>query len=120
MHAREMAYVHHEIDQCSTESGVGARRWQDGMCTFGDRCNYAHGEGELRALAPEGYDILEKREQRRARQEVWARPRLPACCPLRCTVCIVRPRPCPCRGACGWHAPIVTPKLALRMCSPVP
>ena len=40
------------------------------MCTFGDRCNYAHGEGELRALPPEGYEILEKREQRRMRQEV--------------------------------------------------
>ena len=49
-----------------------ARRWQDGRCTFGDRCNYAHGEAEMRALPPEGYEILEKREQRRLRQEVRA------------------------------------------------
>lgn len=27
-------------------------RWQAGDCRFGDRCNFAHGEDELRALPP--------------------------------------------------------------------
>lgn len=45
-------------------------RWQDGRCTFGDRCNYAHGEAELRPLPPEGYEILERLEQRRGRKDV--------------------------------------------------
>ncbi|CAG9465457.1 unnamed protein product [Pedinophyceae sp. YPF-701] len=26
------------------------RRWQDGHCAFGERCNFAHGEHELRSL----------------------------------------------------------------------
>lgn len=29
-------------------------RWQAGHCRFGDRCNFAHGEEELRALPPKG------------------------------------------------------------------
>jgi hypothetical protein len=28
-------------------------RWLDGDCRFGDRCNFAHGDAELRAM-PEG------------------------------------------------------------------
>lgn len=27
-------------------------RWQNGECRFGDRCNFAHGETELRSLPP--------------------------------------------------------------------
>ena len=27
-------------------------RWQGGNCRFGDRCNFAHGQGELRRLPP--------------------------------------------------------------------
>ena len=45
-------------------------RWQEGRCTFGERCNYAHGEAELRPLPPEGYEILERMEHRRMRQDV--------------------------------------------------
>ena len=45
-------------------------RWQEGKCTFGDRCNYAHGEADLRPLPPEGYEILERLENRRTRQDV--------------------------------------------------
>uniref|UniRef100_A0A7R9YWX3 Uncharacterized protein n=1 Tax=Chlamydomonas euryale TaxID=1486919 RepID=A0A7R9YWX3_9CHLO len=29
-------------------------RWLDGDCRFGDRCNFAHGEHELRQLPPRG------------------------------------------------------------------
>eukprot|EP00955_Chlamydomonas_euryale_P067573 359869-Chlamydomonas_euryale.AAC.39 len=29
-------------------------RWLSGECRFGDRCNFAHGEHELRALPPRG------------------------------------------------------------------
>ena len=45
-------------------------RWQEGRCTFGERCNYAHGEADLRPLPPEGYEILERLENRRMRQDV--------------------------------------------------
>ncbi|BDA44874.1 probable mRNA decay activator protein ZFP36L1 at N-terminal half [Coccomyxa sp. Obi] len=44
-------------------------KWQEGRCTFGDRCNYAHGEAELRPLPPEGYEILERLDQRRSRKD---------------------------------------------------
>ena len=27
-----------------------ARRWEGGFCRFGDRCNFAHGDDELRNL----------------------------------------------------------------------
>ena len=27
-------------------------RWQNGECRFGDRCNFAHGDDELRQLPP--------------------------------------------------------------------
>lgn len=30
------------------------RRWEAGHCRFGDRCNFAHGDEELRALPPRG------------------------------------------------------------------
>ncbi|CAK0782697.1 hypothetical protein CVIRNUC_005892 [Coccomyxa viridis] len=29
-------------------------RWKNGHCRFGDRCNFAHGEEELRRLPPRG------------------------------------------------------------------
>jgi hypothetical protein len=29
-------------------------RWQSGECRFGDMCNFAHGEAELRAAPPRG------------------------------------------------------------------
>ena len=29
-------------------------RWQNGECRFGDRCNFAHGDDELRQLPPRG------------------------------------------------------------------
>jgi hypothetical protein len=29
-------------------------RWMSGDCRFGDRCNFAHGEHELRSLPPRG------------------------------------------------------------------
>ena len=45
-------------------------RWQEGRCSFGDRCNYAHGEAEMRPLPPEGYEILERLDQRRGRKDV--------------------------------------------------
>ena len=45
-------------------------RWQEGRCTFGERCNYAHGEADLRPLPAEGYEILERLETRRMRQDV--------------------------------------------------
>ena len=45
---------------------LGHRRFQEGTCTFGDKCNYAHGEAELRSLAPEGHEILAKRAERDA------------------------------------------------------
>lgn len=33
--------------------GVGVQcRWQNGECRFGDRCNFAHGDDELRNLPP--------------------------------------------------------------------
>ena len=31
---------------------------------YGDACNYAHGEAELRELAPEGREILAKMAER--------------------------------------------------------
>ncbi|GBF88122.1 hypothetical protein Rsub_00834 [Raphidocelis subcapitata] len=30
------------------------QRWANGDCRFGDRCNFAHGEQELRSLPPRG------------------------------------------------------------------
>ncbi len=51
-------------------------RWQEGRCTFGDRCNYAHGEAELRPLPPEGYEILERLEHRRMHQDVSSNTRI--------------------------------------------
>ena len=36
---------------------------------FGDRCNYAHGEAELRPLNQEGQDILAKRAERELREQ---------------------------------------------------
>jgi len=32
-------------------------RWMSGDCRFGDRCNFAHGEHELRSLPPRGDDF---------------------------------------------------------------
>lgn len=46
------------------------RRFVEGSgCSFGDRCNYAHGEQELRPLNQEGQDILAKRAERDAREQ---------------------------------------------------
>ncbi len=36
-------------------------RFAEGNCSFGDRCNYAHGEAELRALPAEGQKILDNK-----------------------------------------------------------
>ena len=36
-------------------------RFMEGTCNFGDRCNYAHGEADLRQLPPEGHKILENK-----------------------------------------------------------
>lgn len=55
-------------------------RWQEGRCTFGERCNYAHGEAELRPLPPEGYEILERMEHRRMRQDVSTVAAIPIWC----------------------------------------
>ncbi|KAF5831492.1 hypothetical protein DUNSADRAFT_13050 [Dunaliella salina] len=32
-------------------------RWMQGDCRFGDRCNFAHGEQELRPLTGGGFDM---------------------------------------------------------------
>jgi hypothetical protein len=32
-------------------------RWMSGDCRFGDRCNFAHGEHELRSLPPRSDDF---------------------------------------------------------------
>ena len=40
---------------------TGHCRFAEGHCPFGDRCNYAHGEADLRVLPPEGQQILENR-----------------------------------------------------------
>ena len=34
--------------------GAGPGRWKNGHCRFGERCNFAHGEEELRKLPPRG------------------------------------------------------------------
>lgn len=41
-------------------------RWKEGYCHFGDRCNFAHGEHELRYVPPE---VVSQFEQHKRMQD---------------------------------------------------
>ena len=47
----------------SPEQGVHPCRWQEGSCTFGDRCHFAHGQQEIRKLPP---DLVRQFEAQKA------------------------------------------------------
>ncbi|KAK9831995.1 hypothetical protein WJX81_007005 [Elliptochloris bilobata] len=47
-------------------------KWKEGRCTFGDKCTYAHGDKELRALPPEGFKLMEQRERQLKAAEAGA------------------------------------------------
>ncbi len=48
-HTRAMVSI---LSQLQTQ--MRTRRWQSGECRFGDMCNFAHGEAELRPMPPRG------------------------------------------------------------------
>lgn len=47
----------------SPKQGVPPCRWQEGSCTFGDRCHFAHGQQEIRKLPP---DLVRQFEAQKA------------------------------------------------------
>ena len=47
----------------SPKQGLPACRWQEGSCTFGDRCHFAHGQQEIRKLPP---DLVRQFEAQKA------------------------------------------------------
>ena len=49
----------------------------NGSCYLGDECGYAHGEAELRPLAPEGQQILERKARLAQEAMHSAHPAMP-------------------------------------------